>query len=768
MEPSLVNLIDNKNIENSGHVQKRVRISNACQICRERKVRCDGQMPVCGNCAKRDTKCIYSNKNQKSRATIDYVRDLEERVRYYESNEKRSDGSQSSNNGYGQVTQENSHKFVYEDQKRFPAISPGSAAAQGSGQILNNITPPSGATGFYQHQNTNTLPVIQYNMQQDKQNVPHYSSTFSDQQSLGPDSSVHKGIDVRDNQRTSDMSLQNIVKAAASSSSSNATSYTSTIYDEIRDITSESSQLRQMHDGKPVGSLENFEKMAVFAMPVVLGNSQSSPSISDLDRTVVDRMVDLYLTNIHILMPMVHEPTFRKDMESIWDVQGNLDIKDPCFEALAWAVCTLGALNMPDGENEKFDAKFFFELALSKLNFEVLTTKSITNVQMLVLMIISSMHTAQIETVLYLFDACVRCCQAMGLDKPHTYASLSSLIDKECALRCWHMLNHMDRLIAMTYMKSLSISRNGVELPRALDDEYITANQYLLPPLNARPSYVTYYLHSIKLFDIIEEVLRTFHFGEGFNAHSPTKSISDILNIEHKLQVYRRKLPEYLRLENYERKEAAAAFSHAERVQCNVLQSRYLHTRIILLRHVLLGRLFRTSAYEETKAVESNWNTVYTRSYEGYLQENTELSICNLCIITALQLIQLIHRDVDQVIPARWACTHHTFLSSLIIFNFALQPSLRAMLDGRSVEESWKNAISLLSQPRYEKEASKKEVALRCVGVLKSLHSRISKYSSKNGNILEKLPIIDNMNFNREDSDTIRAALYQQLGLRMF
>lgn len=761
------NPTDSKDMDNNGNPQKRVRISNACQICRERKVRCDGQMPVCGNCARRNTRCVYSNKNQKSRATIDYVRDLEERVRYYESNEKKSDGNSSSNNGYTPLVQRNGHKFVYEDQGQFSSVSPGSAATRSSGQMLSNITPPSSATGFYQHQNTqSTLPMIQYNSQQDQQNTPNYSATLSDQQSLESDSSFNKGMEVHDSQRSSELSLQNLVEAA--SSSSNGADHTSTVYDGIRDMASDSTQIRQLPSHKPKQNWDNFERMAVFAMPVVLGDSESSPSRADLDKTVVNRMVDLYLTNIHILMPMVHEPTFRKDIQSIWDSQGNLDIKDPCFEALAWAVCALGALNMPDGEHEKFDAKFFFELALSKLKFEVLTTKSITNVQMLVLMIISSMHTAQIETVLYLFDACVRCCQAMGLDKSHTYASLPSLIEKECALRCWHMLNHMDRLISMTYMKSLSMSRNGVELPRALDDEYITADQYLLPPLNARPSYVTYYLYSIKLFDIIEEILRTFHSGERFNVHNPTKSISDILNIEHKLQVYRRKLPEYLRLENYERKEVAATFTHAQRVQCNVLQSRYLHTRIILLQHVLLGRLFRTSAYEETKAVESNWNTVYTRSYEGYLQENTELSICNLCVITALQLIQLIHRDVDQVIPARWACTHHTFLSSIIIFNFALQPSLRAMLDGKSVEESWKNAIGLLSQPHYEREASKKEVALRCVEVLKSLHCRISKYSSKSCNVLEKLPIVDNTNFSREDSDTVRAALYQQLGIRMF
>jgi hypothetical protein len=42
---------------------KRKRVALACDICRERKIRCDGSKPLCGPCSKRGvppTQCTYT------------------------------------------------------------------------------------------------------------------------------------------------------------------------------------------------------------------------------------------------------------------------------------------------------------------------------------------------------------------------------------------------------------------------------------------------------------------------------------------------------------------------------------------------------------------------------------------------------------------------------------------------------------------------------------------------------------------------------------
>ncbi|KAF7194831.1 Nitrogen assimilation transcription factor nit-4 [Pseudocercospora fuligena] len=43
------------------HSKRRVAVSSACQRCRKRKLRCDGQRPACANCAKHDATCDYEN-----------------------------------------------------------------------------------------------------------------------------------------------------------------------------------------------------------------------------------------------------------------------------------------------------------------------------------------------------------------------------------------------------------------------------------------------------------------------------------------------------------------------------------------------------------------------------------------------------------------------------------------------------------------------------------------------------------------------------------
>ena len=64
---------------------KRRRIARACDVCRRKKIRCDGQYP-CSNCAAYQTECVSSNVPKK-RATprgAKYIQNLELRCRHLE------------------------------------------------------------------------------------------------------------------------------------------------------------------------------------------------------------------------------------------------------------------------------------------------------------------------------------------------------------------------------------------------------------------------------------------------------------------------------------------------------------------------------------------------------------------------------------------------------------------------------------------------------------------------------------------------------------
>ncbi|KAH9231564.1 hypothetical protein K456DRAFT_1763336 [Colletotrichum gloeosporioides 23] len=59
------------------------RTSNACQICRDKKVKCSGQRP-CKYCAKRGLNCVFAASEKRKLYSVSQVRELEDKVAFYE------------------------------------------------------------------------------------------------------------------------------------------------------------------------------------------------------------------------------------------------------------------------------------------------------------------------------------------------------------------------------------------------------------------------------------------------------------------------------------------------------------------------------------------------------------------------------------------------------------------------------------------------------------------------------------------------------------
>ncbi len=55
----------------------------ACMICRKRKLKCNGNKPKCGTCAKLGHSCGYDEIRRKSGPKRGYVKDLEARLGRY-------------------------------------------------------------------------------------------------------------------------------------------------------------------------------------------------------------------------------------------------------------------------------------------------------------------------------------------------------------------------------------------------------------------------------------------------------------------------------------------------------------------------------------------------------------------------------------------------------------------------------------------------------------------------------------------------------------
>ncbi|KAI9259990.1 nuclear protein, partial [Helicostylum pulchrum] len=59
---------------------KRKRLTQACELCRRKKIRCDGGKPTCGNCTRLNSECTYSTNSKKRGPRQGYIEILEQRL----------------------------------------------------------------------------------------------------------------------------------------------------------------------------------------------------------------------------------------------------------------------------------------------------------------------------------------------------------------------------------------------------------------------------------------------------------------------------------------------------------------------------------------------------------------------------------------------------------------------------------------------------------------------------------------------------------------
>ncbi|OUM64549.1 hypothetical protein PIROE2DRAFT_8621 [Piromyces sp. E2] len=58
----------------------RINVSNACDHCREKKIKCSGEKPKCKNCSKLNTPCVYNQKKKKRGPKNGYIEELVNKI----------------------------------------------------------------------------------------------------------------------------------------------------------------------------------------------------------------------------------------------------------------------------------------------------------------------------------------------------------------------------------------------------------------------------------------------------------------------------------------------------------------------------------------------------------------------------------------------------------------------------------------------------------------------------------------------------------------
>ncbi|KAH8895926.1 hypothetical protein GQ53DRAFT_35445 [Thozetella sp. PMI_491] len=146
-----------------GSWPKGQRTNHACASCRSRKARCDGKMPACSSCTKRELECVYGELKRRGKGkTHAYIQSLEQRLDKMETlltpSRSVSDGASSEAGGSAPELGESLDEIVPEleatmDAAKGVTLSEPSESITGQAAVtglLSHVAPTSLSSGSHE------------------------------------------------------------------------------------------------------------------------------------------------------------------------------------------------------------------------------------------------------------------------------------------------------------------------------------------------------------------------------------------------------------------------------------------------------------------------------------------------------------------------------------------------------------------------------------------------------------------------------------------
>lgn len=332
---------------------KRQKISVACDSCRARKVRCDGNRPVC-------RQCIRGRKNY----TCTYNRQLPE------------------------------------TQQRYVQESRGRDAQPSSVQGIRGTRPSTGIAATAER---------------------HTESVGTSAANIGPSRPVLAVDEPR-----------GVVFGESSS--------TTFLHRLSR------------HQEQPQ---QGFISDATNKVPLKLGGSIEKAGVLPR-RRIADDIVTQYWRFVHLLFPVLHEPTFMAAYENSWTSQPNggtiADERCREFEEALF----LSTLNIMFALGTRFSglvpatekgemAREFYNRSRQIFAYDVLDCSSLPVLQMVLLQGVYLQSTTDVSRCWNVIGIAARMAQSLGLHLDQTYERQKTTYAREMGMRLWHSCLVLDR-----------------------------------------------------------------------------------------------------------------------------------------------------------------------------------------------------------------------------------------------------------------------------------------------------------------------------------
>ncbi|KAM0260132.1 hypothetical protein ACHAQJ_002896 [Trichoderma viride] len=749
--------------EPEGASCKRRRTPLACDECRERKRKCDGVKPVCGACRRRSiTTCVWNEERASKGWTNSYVEGLRARIRELE-------------------LAQNHLSAQSADSLLLPGLSP-SGPANASPEMPQPMGKPMSPPADQTTQNLpNYYTNVQVEYRHAVNNgFPDSPNDMSHSLRSKPDSPAYQDADLDpDADSDSDDTGVNAMGVIAPLNSISGRrnrrpseyfgpSSTASLVDRARSAMGQQCRKHwSVMNNRPCSQCQHELVSVLSPSCASSGRSHSLKMDSAVFgmtvplRDEADDLVENYWSWVHSLYPLIHRQSFEERYRMIWYPQTEsrrlsteahastpaglyTSMSDRLFYCMLNSVFALGALFSPRMDHKDRDqlSRSFFERAKKLMDLDMLAAGSLALVQTLLLMGQYLQSTEMSSTCWNIVGLAVRVAQNIGLhhdpkncNQACCPAQTLDQAETEMRRRAWAGCVLLDRVLCSTYGRPLivhaAISQSQLVLPLAVDDEYLTR----LPEApgsqpDGTPSLTECYIQTVQLQDILGSVLTTLYYPDpnpspGPSTSSGAKNIDfhKLFAIDSLLTAWNRRLPPHLQASRYKNSGEPPALNLSEREvvfrrQATVLEVRYLHVRLMMLRPVLSGLC--DPAFQSSELGTDS------------MQDGMMLKAANLCVSGAQELLQLIEENMyfkTDLLPSPWYTVFYIH-SCAIVFLISLlcSPKHIHCMNEASLLEGLNRCFAALK--RYQ---SQSRAARRCRKFLISVQQEVFSYRSQDG-----------------------------------
>ncbi|CAG7967127.1 unnamed protein product [Penicillium nalgiovense] len=281
--------------------------------------------------------------------------------------------------------------------------------------------------------------------------------------------------------------------------------------------------------------------------------------------------------------------------------------------------------------------------------------------------------------------------------------------------------------------------RHVQEAPVYIDDEFITDTCIDYPP-KEKASVLSFFSETVKLYDILADILKFFYSDTGPDY---VDLFVSIFKFQEKLYDFQDNIPNHIKF------ESCLQESPYQR-QSIVLRIRYLHLKIMLYRPVLFPKNRDRKRDNRMKHAE--------------LYVSSQRSISTLCVETAIELINLIsqYRYADiTLLPAVWYNNFYIYTATSVLLAARLQPFLKDEVNMDKFESAWNLGLELLAS-----YLSRSTSAARCIKVLEMMNEKIRHSSQQKESNMNQADYENQSNISPSEvpSDLLLSLMYETPG----